>query len=251
MRRLLPALLLSAFAVLPASASAATTTSANWAGYAVHRSGVRFRSVGAAWTVPAVTCTGGAGYSATWVGLGGYHTDAAALEQAGTESDCTASGHARYSAWYELVPDASKTLRMTVGAGDRMSVRVAVRGRRVTIRLRDLTRGTFVSRSRDARAVDTTSAEWIVEAPSECVGARCRVLPLSSFAATTFTSAHATSTTGHTGTIAGPLWAATAIDLQADGPQFGGPRGRDMAAAASASTGALSASGGSFTVTAA
>jgi hypothetical protein len=249
MRRLLPALILSAFAALPAAATAAATTSANWAGYAVHRSGVRFRSVSATWTVPAVTCTGGAAFSAAWVGLGGFHTGAAALEQAGTESDCTASGRRRYTAWYELVPESSRTLDLAVEAGDRMSVRVEVGGRRVTIRLRDLTRGTSLIRTRTAQTVDTTAAEWIVEAPSECAGDRCRVLPLSSFAAITFAGARATSATGHTGTIADPLWASTAIDLNAGGPQFGGPRGRDMAAAASAAAGPLSASGDSFTVT--
>ena len=249
LRRLLPAVL-AAFAALPATASAAT--SSNWAGYAVHRSGVRFRSVSASWTVPAVDCTSGRAFSAAWVGLGGYHTNAAALEQAGTEADCSASGNPRYSAWYELVPQPSHTLNLTVAAGDKVSVRVGVSGRRVTIRLRDITSGASFTRRLTASAVDTTSAEWIVEAPSACVGNRCRVLPLATFADTTFTSARATSTTGHTGTISDPLWARTAIDLAPDsgGPQFGGARGPETAGAASASTGALSASGGSFTVTA-
>jgi Peptidase A4 family len=253
LRRLLPAVL-AAFAALPAAAaSAGTTTSANWAGYAVHRTGVRFRSVSAVWTIPTVTCGSGSAYSAAWVGLGGYHTNAAALEQAGTESDCSASGRARYSAWYELVPQTSRTIRMTVDAGDQMAVRVSVSGARVTVRLRDLTRGTAFTRTLTATAVDTTSAEWIVEAPSECSGTRCRVLPLATFADTTFSSARATSATGHAGTIADALWASTAIDLSPDSgrPQFGGPRGREMASAASAATGALSATGSAFTVTAA
>jgi Peptidase A4 family len=251
-RRLLPTAL-AAFAALPAATAAAgTTTSANWAGYAVHRTGVRFRSVSAAWTVPAVTCGSGSAYSAAWVGLGGYHTNAAALEQAGTESDCSASRRGRYSAWYELVPQISRTIHMPVDAGDEMAVRVSVAGSRVTIRLRDLTRGTAFTRTLAATAVDTTSAEWIVEAPSECSGSRCRVLPLATFADTTFSSARATSAAGHAGTIADALWASTAIDLSPDsgGPQFGGPRGREMAGSTSASAGTLSATGSSFTVTA-
>jgi hypothetical protein len=249
MRRLLPtiALLLLAF---PAGAHAGTATSANWAGYAVHRSGVRFRTVSAAWTVPAVTCTGRSGFSADWVGLGGYHTDAAALEQIGTESDCTRSGRAVYSAWYELVPDGSHNLSLRVSAGDRISARVAVRGRTVTLHLRNLTRGTAFARRLTAATVDTTSAEWILEAPSACSVTRCRILPLAGFGETMFTSAHATSAAGHTGTIADPQWAATAIDLSADGPQLGGPSGQVDGDRASAGTGALSATGGSFTVTA-
>ena len=246
LRRLLLATALPLLA-LPASASAAATSS-NWAGYAVHRSGVHFKSITASWTVPAVTCDGGAAYSATWVGIGGFHTNAAALEQAGTESDCSRSGRATYSAWYELVPDASKTLKLTVGPGDNVTVRVSVAGKQVTVALRDNTRGKRVTHTLTAAAVDTTSAEWIVEAPSECAGARCRVLPLASFADTTFTSARAVSTTGHAGTISDPTWAATPIDLASDGPQFGGPRGRDMAVRANATTGALSADGASFTV---
>ena len=249
MRRLLPAfaLLLLAF---PASAHAGTATSSNWAGYGVHRSGVHFRAVSAAWTVPAVTCTGHSGYSANWVGLGGYHTGATALEQIGTESDCTHSGRAVYSAWYELVPDTSRNLSMTVEAGDRVSARVNVSGRTVTLHLRNLTRGTSFARRLTAPAIDTTSAEWIVEAPSACTATRCRILPLASFAETAFNSAHVTSDTGHTGTISDPLWAATAIDLAADGPQLGSPASRDVADTASASTGALSSTGASFTVTA-
>jgi len=248
MRRLLPVLVLPLLA-FPATALAGTGTSSNWAGYAVHRSGVHFRAVSAAWIVPAVSCTGRSGYSANWVGLGGYHTNAAALEQIGTESDCTRSGRAVYSAWYELVPDTSRNLSLAVQAGDRVSARVAVDRQTVRLHLRDLTRGTSLARTLTARAVDTTSAEWILEAPSACTISRCRVLPLASFAATTFSSAHATSATGHTGTIADPLWAATAIDLSAGGPQLGGPSGRQDAALASADTGALSTSGGSFTVT--
>jgi hypothetical protein len=251
LRRLVPLALL-AFAALPATASAATTTSSNWAGYAVHRPGVRFRAVSATWTVPAVTCTSGSAYSAAWVGLGGYHTNAQALEQAGTESDCSAAGHPRYSAWYELVPQSSKTIRMTVAAGDRVAVRVGVSGHRVTIRLRDLTRGTAFTRTLTASAVDTTAAEWIVEAPSACFGSRCRVLPLAGFAPTTFSAARTTSTTGHTGTIADPLWANTTINLSpgSGGPRFGGPRGPETAGTTSATTGALAATGDGFTVTA-
>ena len=36
------------------------------------------------------------------------------LEQAGTEFDCKPSGEAVYSAWYELVPSAGRTIKMTV-----------------------------------------------------------------------------------------------------------------------------------------
>ncbi len=54
-------------------ASADSTQSSNWAGYAVHRRGVRFSKVIGTWTQPRATCTPGqATYSSVWVGIGGY-----------------------------------------------------------------------------------------------------------------------------------------------------------------------------------
>jgi hypothetical protein len=52
-----------ALAAAPA-ALADTSQSSNWAGYAVHRSGVSFRTVSGTWTQPHATGTAGtAGYS--------------------------------------------------------------------------------------------------------------------------------------------------------------------------------------------
>jgi hypothetical protein len=233
--------------ILPARAAAAT--SSNWAGYVAHRNGVRYRTARAAWTVPAVDCaSAGTSYSAAWIGLGGYHTDSAALEQAGTEADCS-RGEASYAAWYELVPDASVTVPLTVRPGDRISSRVSVAGHDVTIRISDLTRGTTYAKTLVASAIDTTSAEWIVEAPSSCSAASCRVLPLADFATTTFTAARAVSTTGHEGVIDDPAWVGSSIDLAADASPFGGMRRFRGGGSGNATAGTLSASGGSFTVT--
>ena len=46
---------------------------------------------------------GSATYSSVWVGLGGYAQTSRALEQIGTEADCSAAGQATYSAWFEVV----------------------------------------------------------------------------------------------------------------------------------------------------
>jgi Peptidase A4 family len=238
-------------AVAPAVASA-NSTSANWAGYVAHGGDVRYRTVTASWTVPSVTCSAGArgSYSADWIGIGGYHTDSSALEQVGTEADCSPAGNARYTAWYELVPSSSVRIHHTVEPGDQMSARVSVHGKLVFIRLSDLTRGTTFTKNVRTTAIDTTSAEWIVEAPSECVGngAFCRVLPLAQFGDTTFTAARAVSATGHAGAISDPRWRATAIDLQSDGHRrFGYPQDGSSANEATATTGALTAPD-SFTV---
>jgi opacity protein-like surface antigen len=210
--------LLAAAAVLvalPGRAAAATSnaiqhsTSANWAGYVVE--GSAFSSVSGSWVVPAVR-TSSPGWSAAWVGLGGATDASQALEQVGTESDAV-NGRARYRAWYELVPAASRRLALTIRAGDRMSARVTVVGTTVTVSLADRTTGRSVTKTRQMSAPDTSSAEWIVEAPSASLGdGRLRQLPLARFGTVPFTRASVTAN-GHAGAIADPAWTAERVRL--------------------------------------
>lgn len=199
-----------------------TATSSNWAGYVVRKSGVHFKRVIGAWNVPAVTCTPGRStYSASWIGLGGYSSKSQALEQIGTDSDCNASGQARYSAWYELVPEAGHDLKMTVQAGDRISAGVTVNGSDVVMTVANTTRGTSVEKRLRASQVDVTSAEWIIEAPAMCSGtsvndATCRQTDLADFGATTFDRARATTTGGSKGTISSTVWSSTLVSLVPD-----------------------------------
>jgi Peptidase A4 family len=235
----------------PAAAEAATTTSSNWAGYAVSKPGVKFRRVAATWVVSPATCTatGRRHFSASWLGLGGYHTTSSALEQIGTEADCTARGTPSYTAWYELVPAAPVDIHLTVKPGDTVSASVTVSGHTVKLFLANRTRGTRFSKQLTADRIDLTSAEWIVEAPSACYGERCVTLPLANFGTTTFAGATATTTTGHQGTVSDPAWKPTAIALRAGGRHaFGGGRFAFDEAMGGASPGALSATGDGFTV---
>ena len=227
-----------------------TSQSTNWAGYAVHRTGVSFDHVVGSWTQPSATCTAGnPTYSSVWVGLGGYSTTASALEQIGTEEDCTTQGTAVASAWYELVPAPSRTVALTIAAGDHLRASVSARGRLVTLTLADLTSRRTFTRTVRTSAVDLSSAEWIVEAPSVCAGAtNCTTLPLASFGTAAFTGASAQSTTGHTGTIADRHWGASEISLITAGRHFvGGPQG-PAALGASAVPSVLTASGSAFSV---
>jgi hypothetical protein len=244
--------LAAALLAAPAAADAATTTSSNWAGYAVSEPGVKFRRVSATWVVPSATCsaTGRRRYSAAWLGLGGYHTSSSALEQIGTEADCTAKGSPSYSAWYELVPAAPVDIDLTIKSGDTVSASVTVSGNTVQLYLANRTRGTVFSKQMTADRIDVTSAEWIVEAPSACYGNQCETLPLANFATTSFANARVTSTTGHWGTISDPAWHATSIALRSNGRHAFGP-GRFGAdeSAAGASPGDLAATGDGFTVT--
>jgi Peptidase A4 family len=232
--------------VAAAPAQAATSLSTNWAGYVASGSGATFRHVSGTWVVPALTCTDGRSYSAHWVGLGGYHSRSQALEQIGTEADCTASGGSRYTAWYELVPSASVRVHMTVAAGDQMSASVAVAGRAVTLRLVDVTRGKVFSRTLHPQTVDTSSADWIVEAPSVCDASGCATTPLANFGLTGLSRARATTASGHTGPISDPAWTATAINLSAGGRRI--VDARSPAGLGAATTGGLAASGDAFAV---
>ncbi len=168
-------------------------------------------------------------YSASWVGLGGYHTNARALEQTGTDADCDAGGGAHY---------------------DTISASVTVTGARVRIVLADRSTGARRARVLLAPALDVSSAEWIVEAPSVCSAGGCTVLALADFGTSAFTGARATSAGGHAGPISDPAWRATAIRLSAASARDLGPgRFAGDAAAATATPAALSQAGDAFAVT--
>ena len=238
----------------PAASAATRSTSSNWAGYAVTKTGTAFRHVSGTWVQPPVDCSqGGRTYSSVWVGIGGYRGTSTALEQIGTEADCTPAGRAVYSTWYELVPDISHSARIALAAGDRLHAGVAVSGTRTTMTIKNLTRGTSFTRTLRASAVDVTSAEWIVEAPSLCSGGgQCATGALAAFGTTTFTGAQAVSRTGHAGAIGDAAWTAHAIDLSSSsGRRFAEARagGSGGGSGGAATTGDLDATGASFAVT--
>ncbi len=222
-----PALAALGLAALPGSALAAKL-STNWAGYVVSPRNARaFTSVSGTWTVPATTCTSGqSGYSAVWVGLGGYHQSSKRLEQVGSESDCDSRGRSVYAAWWEIVPAAPVGIRLAVHPGDTVSASATVAGHAVTLRLRDLTSGKRFSITRRVSATDASTAEWIVEAPSVCGGGgSCTTLPLADFGAAAFTSATATAA-GRTAPAGDPGWHLTAVELvQEAGALAGAGRG--------------------------
>jgi hypothetical protein len=243
-------LAVAAALLLAPPALAGTTQSSNWAGYAIHKSGVTFRKVAGSWTQPSATCTPGKRtFSSVWVGLGGYSERSNALEQIGTETDCSASGRVVLSAWYELVPAPSRTIRMTVKPGDRLRASVDVTGDEVRLQLVDLTRHRSFTRTVGDSTLDLTSAEWIVEAPSECAGSySCQTLPLADFGSATFSGARTVTTTGYASGIASRKWVTTRITL-AGGGQHRFIGNQSGAAGAVATPSALLGDDNSFTVT--
>ena len=198
-------------------AVAASTVSSNWGGHvALPAGGAQqgCRSVSGSWRVPRVSCSAGLNtYSAAWVGLGGYRKSSHALEQIGTDADCSRSGRTHYATWFELIPAAPVRIGMRVHAGEVVAGSVTVRGHDVTFRLRDLDTGARYATTRRARSLDTSSADWILEAPSSCDASGCQTLTLADFGTMSFLSATATRGS-HTGPVEDPLWSSVAIEMR-------------------------------------
>jgi hypothetical protein len=261
LKRAVPILTATAACTLGAAvpaASAATDVqqaqSENWAGYVVGGSGSsnhQFKSVSGSWVQPTAKCTSGQSYAAFWIGLGGSG-QTQSLEQDGTEADCSANGTPSYFAWYEMVPKAPVRVNMTIHPGDHMSSRVSVDGTNVSFWLSDQTTGASYSHTFQMSNPDTSSAEWIAEAPSQCDQglSSCTPLSLADFGAAQFTNSSATDSSGHTGTISDPTWSAAAVTLSPGASNMGfasyDPTAQGGSAGATPS--GLSSDGSSFSV---
>ncbi len=169
------------------------STSRNWSGYVA--TGGTYTSVTGTWVV-AKPDPKTPGIDATWVGIGGANTTD--LVQAGTEATVNPDGTVTYDAWTETLPQSTRTVALSVTAGDT-----------VTVSLTEQSAGSWVIDMRNVttgRAYTTTlrysssktSAEWIQEAPSIGRG----IAPLDSFGSVTFAAA-STVVDGKKQTLAG------------------------------------------------
>ncbi len=217
--------------------------STNWAGYAT-ASARPFASVTGRWVQPAASCVGGPTYSAFWVGLGGFSSGSFAVEQTGTQANCSFAAVDSYVAWYELYPAPPVNLKLRIRPGDLVSATVAVVKPAVWIRLKDVSTGKLFTKKLKMRRPDLTSAEWIAEAPTGCdYTGNCSTLPLTNFGTVDFSHGSA-SARGHRGRISDPKWASTSIELHGDLNDPAHP----SQAGANAIPGVLGPDGGSFTV---
>ena len=194
--------------------------SSNWAGWVATAGGAsarldrHFIGISATWVQPTAACTPGRrAFAAFWVGLGGYSTSSRSLEQVGTEADCSSRGQLFYYAWYELVPSPAVTIdKLRIGPGDEVAAHVHVSSDRVTVSIADLTSGARpfeLTKVMRRPGPDTSAAEWIAEAPSNCVSSRCTPLRLTDFGAVSFNDATASaigSAGRHSGPICDPTW---------------------------------------------
>ena len=235
--------LLSAGGAAPALAAGtdvAEATSNNWSGYVASgsQSGA-FSSVSGSWVEPSADCSSGSGAAAFWVGLGGSSDGSGALEQVGTQVDCSGGGNGQHFAWYELVPAGPVRLDVPISSGDHVSAKVSVSGTTVTVSLTNQSTGASATKSLQMDNPDVSSADWIAEAPSVCQGAdasdtsACTPVSLPNFGTVTFSGASATAD-GSTDTISSSDWSAEAMQLGGSG--------------AGATPSSLSSDGSSFSV---
>ena len=165
--------------------------SLDWGGYVATSSYSNpspvMSGVSGSWTVPKVTVTPDDRFSAAWVGIGGQVDST--LIQVGTEHD-SIGGLESYSAWYELLPDASINITtVQVRPGDKINASIvlvdAVADSWV-INIMDVTTGQQYSQDFVYNS-SRLSAEWIVERPTVNNG----LAALADFGSITFTNAMA------------------------------------------------------------
>lgn len=190
--------------------------SQNWSGYAAVDAS--FSAVDGHWRQPVADClSSGLGVSdaSFWVGLGGDLERSHKIEQIGTESDCNPDGSTSNYGWYELWPAPPVVVRLDVSAGDQIWATVKVSHDHVVFELADSTTEKTYRRTLRMTSPDTSSAEWIAEAPADSKKNH-QILPLTNFGTVAFSDASATSMLGHTGTISDHSWHSTIQELASE-----------------------------------
>ena len=175
------------FVLLTFHAYAAQKSSLNWAGY-VAKNG-SYTAVGATWTVPDVRKNKNVKTDSAWVGIGGVNTPD--LIQAGTQAITGVSGKVVYSAWYEMLPDYSHSIAMSISAGDSISVDISQTSKnnwKIEL-VNNTTNKRFSKLVHYVSAL--ASAEWIEEMPSD---GNYDLMPLDNFKSVAFSNAYTIDT---------------------------------------------------------
>ncbi len=159
------------------------STSRNWSGY-VATGGGTYTSVTGTWVIakpdPKIP-----GIDATWVGIGGANTTD--LIQAGTEASVNPDGTVTYDAWTETLPQSTRTVSLSVNAGDTITVTISEKSAGSwLIEMKNVTTNRTYTTTLGYNS-SKSSAEWIQEAPSVGRG----IAPLDSFGSVKFSAASA------------------------------------------------------------
>jgi Peptidase A4 family len=214
-------------------ASTTLYSSYNWAGYAVNSTKASVTSVVGVFTQPTVSCSkGSTTYVATWVGIDGLTTSD--LVQTGTQATCS-GGTASYGAWWEVLPAPETSISsITVHAGDTITASVTYSSTtgKFSMSIVDGTHSFTKTEKVSSATKVREAAECIVERPE--VGSA--LSKLADFGTATFSSCTATigGTTAGIGSFSN-VWQLDMVD--------------NAGTAYLATTGSLSSSGKTFTVT--
>jgi Peptidase A4 family len=179
-----------------------TAASLNWAGYAIASlTAGSVTDVKGSFTIPTVSCNTNNAFASFWVGIDGFNSNT--VEQTGvTANPCNSSFAPHgYSAWFEFFPAAPVYASASLAPGETVSAEVTftpstgIFTTSISVKSGSTTVATL-THSQTVSGAQSTSAEWIAEAPS----VSGRILPLANFGSITFTSASAT-VGGTTGSI--------------------------------------------------
>ena len=140
---------------------ATTSTALNWSGYGVSGSG--FTAINASWVLPQIAASDTLASDSTWVGIGGITNSD--LIQIGT--DAFSSGNqVSYQAFYEVLPQPSVIIPMTVSQGDSVTASIfETSTNQWDLLIRDNTTGKDFQTSISYTSTNS-SAEWIEEMQS-------------------------------------------------------------------------------------
>jgi hypothetical protein len=164
--------------------------SSNWSGYS--STGGPYTVVKGTFTVPSpVAGTSPRAEVAEWVGVDGTSASDPSLIQAGVDeqADPNSPSGFDYSPWWEILPAvATPITTVTVSPGDQVTVTIwQVSGSSWEINLLDDTTGKSFSTPSEHYTGPGSTAEWVVEATTEC-RFECRTSPLAPYSpAVTFT----------------------------------------------------------------
>src|SRR5262249_44001899 len=158
----------------------------------------------------------------------------------------------------EVVPYPAYSIDLDVRPGDRITGSVDVLARAVRLEVVNRTRHWTFARTISWPSPDTSSAEWIVEAPGICVRFACSPKPLADFGSVTTPGIAATGNSFR-GALSDPAWQVIRIrlvprthsftlDSTGEGEAAAGRTPHVRTLTAGSVPGALSAGGTAFTV---
>jgi hypothetical protein len=226
--------------------TATTVVSPRWAGYVATRLAAApsvFTGAVGTWKHPRPSCTRGdhSSAAAIWVGIGGYDGSTQVLQQIGTTAGCDSRGKPVNTAWFAVLPYPAHNILLKVNPGDTLTGVVTVLPTATRLQLVNRTRKWAFVRTITAGAPDTTSAEWIVEPPMNCVRRTCRQAELTNFDSVTFSEISLVAD-GQAGTLSTSASTVTAIEL-------GRVSSTRRPSRATATPGPIDVHGASFTIT--